>query len=630
MAWQSNIAQSNIAQGDIGLAEPAPRTVQPNADAVLWATFAGAQQASDFCRSWLAIQCSMIQGAVDALLLLEEPDGRYKMAAGWPDPGRDLTYLAAAAQRALTERRGLIHRPEGCNDSAHVAYPIDVGGRMHGVVVVHVNLEKRPDLQVILRQLLWGVGWLETLFRRRQAENDGTQLARTTFAMDILAGASEQRAFHASALDVANELANRLDCRRVSIGLARDNGIRLAVISHSAVFQEKAHVVAAIENAMEEALDQSASVTVPPAPGAERHISLAHRDLARQFGANSVASVVMASAGRPVGVITLERDNVDAFDARTLHLLEAVAVLLGPLLEMKADTQRLIAGKIVDKTSSGLRAVFGPGRPAVKLAVVMAVAALAFVSLMRGEFRVSAKAVVEGAVQRAIVAPFDGFIATAAARAGDVVSEGQVLATLDDRDLGLEAVRWRSELEQQILKYNDALGKHDRSAARVLGALIEQAKAQLALVEDKLARAKIAAPFAGVVVSGDLSQLLGSPMEKGKMMFELAPLDAFRVILQVDERDILFVSKDQPGQLLLTGLSGAAFPLKVKTVTPVATAADGRNYFRVEAQVDDPEKRLRPGMEGIGKVVVGDGSLIWIWTRSLVDWARITLWKWWP
>jgi multidrug efflux pump subunit AcrA (membrane-fusion protein) len=412
--------------------------------------------------------------------------------------------------------------------------------------------------------------------------------------------------------------------------LAKDNGIRLAVISHSAVFQEKSHVIATIENAMEEALDQSSSVVVPPAPNSERRIALAHGELGRESGANSVASVVMASAGRPVGVITLERDSVDAFDGRTVQLLEAVAVLLGPLLEMKADTQRLIAGKVVDKTKSGLQALFGPRHPAVKLAAVAAVVVLAFVCLVPGDFRVSAKAVVEGAVQRAAVAPFDGFIATAVARAGDVVSQGQVLATLDDRELALEEVRWKSEYEQQVLKYNDALGKHDRAQARVLNALIEQARAQLALVEDKRARATITAPFAGVVVSGDLSQLLGSPVEKGKMLFELAPLHEFRVILQVDERDILYVANGQSGQLVLTGFSSAAFPLHVKAVTPVATAAEGRNYFRVEAEVDDPEKRLRPGMEGIGKVTTGEAPLIWIWSRTLIDWVRITMWKWWP
>jgi hypothetical protein len=35
-------------------------------------------------------------------------------------------------------------------------------------------------------------------------------------------------------------------------------------------------------------------------------------------------------------------------------------------------------------------------------------------------------------------------------------------------------------------------------------------------------------------------------------------------------------------------------------------------------------------MEGIGKVTVDRRALIAIWTRSLVDWLRITLWKWSP
>jgi len=57
--------------------------------------------------------------------------------------------------------------------------------------------------------------------------------------MDMLAGASEQRAFRASAAEVANELASRLNCRRVSVGIAKDGSIDLVAISHSAVFPRK-------------------------------------------------------------------------------------------------------------------------------------------------------------------------------------------------------------------------------------------------------------------------------------------------------------------------------------------------------------------------------------------------------
>ena len=104
---------------------------------------------------------------------------------------------------------------------------------------------------------------------------------------------------------------------------------------------------------------------------------------------------------------------------------------------------------------------------------------------------------------------------------------GQILATLDDRDLNLELLRVRSEYEQQVVKYNDALGGRDPVAARLASALIEQSKAQLARAEDRLGRAKIIAPFSGVVVSGDLRQRLGSPVEKGQVLFQLAPLDPF-------------------------------------------------------------------------------------------------------
>jgi multidrug resistance efflux pump len=241
-----------------------------------------------------------------------------------------------------------------------------------------------------------------------------------------------------------------------------------------------------------------------------------------------------------------------------------------------------------------------------------------------------AKAVVEGAVQRAAVAPFDGFIATAPVRAGELVDAGQTLATLDDRELTLEAIRWRSEHAQQVLKYDDALGKHDRPAARMAQAVADEAQARLALVEDKLAHANIAAPFHGIVVSGDLSQMVGSPIEKGKVLFEIAPLEAFRVMLQVDERDVSFVSAAQRGQLVLTGLAHASFPFVIKKITPVATPSDNRNYFLVEAAVEDPLHMLRPGMEGIGKISIDERRLLGVWTRSLIDWARITIWKWWP
>jgi hypothetical protein len=82
--------------------------------------------------------------------------------------------------------------------------------------------------------------------------------------------------------------------------------------------------------------------------------------------------------------------------------------------------------------------------------------------------------------------------------------------------------------------------------------------------------------------------------------------------------------------LSLTGTSAKTLPFTVTKVTAVATAEDGRNFFRVEASVAENDLPLRPGMEGIGKIEVGRRNLLWTWTRSLVERAELFLWAWTP
>jgi hypothetical protein len=77
-------------------------------------------------------------------------------------------------------------------------------------------------------------------------------------------------------------------------------------------------------------------------------------------------------------------------------------------------------------------------------------------------------------------------------------------------------------------------------------------------------------------------------------------------------------------------MPGDVFPLVIDKITPVSTAKEGRNYFRVEAQLKDASERLRPGMEGVAKVNIDRRKLIWIWTHEAIDWIRLKLWAWWP
>lgn len=617
---------------------PGPVTAAPDrpgadSDRVLWAQFAGATTLEAFCQSWLALQCRMIPGVSGGLLLLGAPDrGPFSPAAVWPDGRGGLKSLHAAAERAVGERRALVLRREADGASGpppreryEVAYPIEVGGRLHGVVVLDVAPRPEHELQVVLRQLHWGSAWLEVLFRRGEAVKE-----RLETVLNLVGTAFGHERFFAAAMAFVNALATRFGCDRVSLGFVRGGRTRVRAVSHSAQFGKQTNLIRAIGAAMDEALDQQAVVAYPPVPGAKDQVTRAHAELARQHGAGAICSIPLSDGGRLVGVLTLERPRDRPFDTPTMELCEAMAALAGPMLELQRRDDRWLVTKAAEACRQGVQHLIGPRHVAWKLAVAGVAGLIAFFAIAKGDYRVVATTTLEPAVRRVAVAPLNGYIAEARVRAGDLVRQGQVMARLDDRELRLERLKWLSQHEELVKQYHQAMAKRNAAQVEIISAQIDQARAQLALLDDQLSRMRVAAPFDGVVVTGDLSQSLGAPVERGQVLFEVAPLSNYRVILQVDERDIADVAVGRRGHLVLSAFPTEPLPFRVEQLTPVSTAREGRNYFRVEARLASTPERLRPGMEGVGKVEVDRRRLIWIWTHQAIDWVRLKLWSWLP
>ncbi len=195
-------------------------------------------------------------------------------------------------------------------------------------------------------------------------------------------------------------------------------------------------------------------------------------------------------------------------------------------------------------------------------------------------------------------------------------------------DLKLERQRLTGEQNQLKSEYREAIAEHDNSRVTILKAQLDRADAQLSLTEERLRRARITAPMSGVIVAGDLSQSLGAPVEQGQTLFEIAPLDSYRVMLAVDEREIGELSVGQTGTLALVGFPDRHLPISVERITPISTQAEGRNFFTVEAQLKETPDLLRPGMDGVGKIEIEERQLIWIWTHRLTDWLRLWIWSW--
>ncbi len=597
-------------------------------DSGLWSRLLHAADVPAFATSWLDIQCRTFDRVVRGVVVLRSSEtATFAPVAVWPEGIQGHPKLAAVAEAALSTRRVAVQGAKrGGHEPVFLAHPVIVDDQLYGAVALEVEGRADAALRDLVQRLGWGVGWLEALARRKTF----TSKARLVSVLELIATSLNHERFQAAATAVATELATMLACERVSIGFMKGHHIHLRALSHSAAFGKKSNLARALEGAMDEAADQLSTVLYPPRKDGPFQVTRAHAELTRGHGAAHVCTIPLTAGGKVLGALVLERPAGEEFDARTVELCEHAALLVGPVLDVKRREDRWLAEKALDSLTLHARNLVGPRHTALKLSVGGFVFVVLFLTVVRGDYQITTEAVLEGTVQRAMAAAIQGYVVEAPARAGDVVRKGAVLAALDDRDLKLERLKWASQRAQRLNEYRDAVAGHNRARAVVIQAQLEQAEAQIQLLDEQLARTKITAPFDAIVVKGDLSQSLGAPVERGNVLFELAPLDAYRVIMKVDERDITQVNVGQGGSLALSSMPHDPLPLVVEKITPVSVTEEGRNLFRVEARVTGGIEKLRPGMEGVGKIQVDRRSFGWIWTHKIMHWVRMWIWSWWP
>jgi hypothetical protein len=65
---------------------------------------------------------------------------------------------------------------------------------------------------------------------------------------------------------------------------------------------------------------------------------------------------------------------------------------------------------------------------------------------------------------------------------------------------------------------------------------------------------------------------------------------------------------------------------KVVRINPVATPGSNKNVYEVRVAMDHAEQWMKPGMEGVGKITVGEARWGWLLSHRLVKWTRMKLW----
>lgn len=585
---------------------------------------------ADLAQEWLIWQCQVVSGIIRGMVFAIDDDGSLgEVIASHPESGEGRSLMKDYAYSALKEGKGLvkIRQKYGPSDERLcdlVACPILIDGKPVAVMSMIMAVRSEQQLHTLLKLVQWSGLWMKTLasVHQQRSKKRNTGIFFLTLARSI----HEQPSTQAAAMDMANQLADQFACERVSIGFREGLSIRLQAFSHVATFDARTQLVRGIEAAMEEALDQQAAILLPLQAEDDALITRAHEELLTHSEQSEVCSIPLPGRNGNFGAITLERNGNQPLDKDELALLQSQASFMGPAMELKLWEERPLWIKGLDIIEEWSSSLMGPNHLKAKVVSVSALVLLTALIFISGTHEVTAPASIEGAVRQIVIAPLNGYIKQAPAIAGDKVKKGQLIAKLDDRNLQLELQKQLSERNKIEKEYQQALAGRDRVELGILRAKIDQVSAEIGLIEGKIADTELLAPYDGIVISGDLSQSIGKPVETGQALFEVAPLDNYRVVLEVEDHDMGGISAGKKGRLIIAALPQSSYSLSVEQVIPVAVSEAEKNFFRVEANLDKPPQQLLPGMRGVAKVEMGERSLLWIWTHGLVD--RVRLWIW--
>ncbi|HEY3900127.1 MAG TPA: efflux RND transporter periplasmic adaptor subunit [Chthoniobacter sp.] len=496
-----------------------------------------------------------------------------------------------------------------------LSVPLVREGVMRGWLVALLVIPQTRDLQAFFVLLQALAGYL--LYREQRQATDRLQsvLERTSDLLEIFRNAGVELDFDHACRLALNALCNDLQCSRAYLGVKRRGTLRVVAISGATRIDTKSPNHQPFEAAMREAVLAEKPIDFTPAT-AVTDANAAHEILRRE---TSAARLLTLPLPRRRGAVTFAWDTAPLPSAAPLVAAAAPFVpVLFDLLDRGRPSQLVFAVQRLWQRATVRR----------RRAIVAGAVAIAGILACPFPYHISADCRVVPTVKRVVAAPFDGQLRKSFVRPGDTVKEGEPLGELDNHELKLKEAELTAARERALKERDRAMAGgaksegSDFAAAQVANFEAQSVSQELQLVQRKLAMLQVTAPLSGVVVSGDLRRAEGQPVPRGQILWEVAPLDAMIVEVDIPDREISRVQEGRPMSIRLESFGGGRFETKVDRIHPQSEQRDGHNVFVAEGEIKPgPTLELRPGMHGRASITSGRHALIWILGHRLWEWV---------
>ena len=202
---------------------------------------------------------------------------------------------------------------------------------------------------------------------------------------------------------------------------------------------------------------------------------------------------------------------------------------------------------------------------------------------------------------------------------GDHVKAGMLLVEIDDRDILSELQSSLTEIEGAQLSVDKTRKNFERAkdlfeqklisreAYDNLGSehaiaqnSLSKAERKKQLVEDKLSKTKVIAPGDGTVLTVPVVEgqvvISAASVNSGTTLMTIANLSKLIVETHVNQIDVSKLALEQEVMLSAESIRDESLEAVIKFIAPVATVKNAVKGFTVQAIIEKPSERLRPGM----------------------------------
>ncbi|MFV2067198.1 MAG: efflux RND transporter periplasmic adaptor subunit [Pirellulales bacterium] len=437
------------------------------------------------------------------------------------------------------------------------------------------------------------------VWQSRQTAGRAEQEARSSAALLELVGQIERSEdLPGGCLALVNGLQSFLGCQRVAVGVSRSSSrhCQLQALSGFARFDKQAEVATAVEAALDETLLLNEIICWPPAEDGQRLPARTHEELLATLGADSVLSVPLYDAqGEAVGACLLLNPREE--DIKTItEFLRASQQQLGICLRW---LQRSRGGPL-SRAWRKLRGRFPRRRFSVAFLGVVILAT--FLASPRPH-KIACDCQLQPIVRRFVAAPYDGTLQETLVRPGDVVAAGDVLAQMDGRETRLELSALDAEYARARKAWEVSLSMDDIHEAQQAKLEMNRLELKMQLLRQQQQDLQIKSPLRGFVISGDLENSEGAPLSVGQSLFEIAPTERMKVELLIPEEEIAYVQPGMEMRIRLDAYPRQLLSARITHIVPRAEVREDEFVFVAEAELDNAEETLRPGMNGRATLV---------------------------